>query len=154
MTEMTPTMHGALVTAAQTGQVMVGPYASQEIITQLVGAGFGSYITEPGEGSALRVIGFEINEKGRNAARTGAPATTAEAPREPWPLAEGDKVRLTLDAEVFARPDPEDEPGEDYWTFAVQVCGERVLLDGMLPAEVAERVRKAPTKSTGMRACA
>jgi hypothetical protein len=73
MTEMTPTAYGALVTAAQTGQVMVGPYASQEVITQLVGAGFGSYITEPGRGSALRVIGFEINEKGRNAVRTGAP---------------------------------------------------------------------------------
>jgi hypothetical protein len=78
----------------------------------------------------------------------------ADLQASPWPLAEGDRVRLTVDAEVFARPDPEDEPGEDWWTFAVQVCGERVLLDGMLPAEVAERVRKAPTKSTGMRACA
>jgi hypothetical protein len=147
---MTPTTDGALLTAAQTGQVMVGPYASQEIITKLVGAGFGSYITEPGEGSALRVIGFEINEKGRNAARAGVPAAT----HEPWPLTEGDKVLLTVDAEVFARPDPADEPGEDWWTFAVQVGGERVLLDGMLPGEVAERVRKAPTKSTGMRAYA
>jgi hypothetical protein len=78
----------------------------------------------------------------------------AELQASPWPLTEGDRVRLTMDAEVFARPDPEDEPGEDWWTFAVQVAGERVLLDGLLPAEVAERVRKAPTKSTGMRACA
>jgi hypothetical protein len=61
----------------------------------------------------------------------------------PFPLAEGDKVLLTVDAEVFARPDPEDEPGEDWWTFAVQAGGERVLLDGLLPGEVAERVRKA-----------
>jgi hypothetical protein len=61
----------------------------------------------------------------------------------PWPLAEGDRVRLMVDAEVFARPDPEDESGEDWWTFAIQVGGERVLLDGLLPGEVAERVRKA-----------
>jgi hypothetical protein len=61
----------------------------------------------------------------------------------PFPLAEGDKVLLTVDAEVFARPDPEDEPGEDWWTFAIQVDGKRVLLDGMLPADMAERVRKA-----------
>jgi hypothetical protein len=78
-----------------------------------------------------------------------------DAPIEsPWPLAEGDRVRLMVDAEVYARPDPEDEPGEDWWTLAVTAAGERVLLDGMLPGEVAERVRKAPTKSTGMRACA
>src|SRR5438477_4606243 len=61
----------------------------------------------------------------------------------PWPLAEADKVRLTINAEVFAGPDPEDEPGEDYWTFAIDVCGERVLLGGMSPSEVAERVRRA-----------
>jgi hypothetical protein len=78
----------------------------------------------------------------------------ADLQASPWPLAEGDKVLLTVDAEVFARPDPEDEPGEDWWTFAITVAGERVLLDGLLPGEVAERVRKAPTKSTSMRAYA
>jgi hypothetical protein len=67
----------------------------------------------------------------------------AELQASPWPLTEGDKVLLTVDAEVFAQPDPEDEPGEDWWTFAVTVGG-----------EVAERVRKAPTKSTSMRAYA
>lgn len=68
---------------------------------------------------------------------------TGRAVPSPWPLTEGDRVLLTVDAEVFARPDPEDEPGEDWWTFAVTVAGERVLLDGMLPAEVERRVRKA-----------
>lgn len=65
-----PNRDGALATAAQTGQVMVGPYATQEIITELVGADLGEYITEPGAKPPLdRVIGFRINERGRAAAR-------------------------------------------------------------------------------------
>lgn len=67
MTDGTATEDGALLTAAQTGQVMAGPYATQEIITALVGAGLGSYITAGPSNS--RVVGFRINHAGQAAAR-------------------------------------------------------------------------------------
>lgn len=69
ITTQEATRDGALITAAQTGQVMVGPYATQQIITDLVGADFGTYITEAGTPPFDHVIGFLINERGRAEAR-------------------------------------------------------------------------------------
>jgi hypothetical protein len=64
----------------------------------------------------------------------------------PWPLAEGDKVRIDVEATVVDVPDPEDEPGEGFYTFAIEsrhVNGGRMWLPGLTSSEVAERVRKA-----------
>lgn len=55
---------GALLTAAQTGHVLVGPYVTSGMVDDLVSAGFGYPMTS----ADGRVIGFRINDRGRDAA--------------------------------------------------------------------------------------
>lgn len=69
------------------------------------------------------------------------PTHDPSQPTPPFPLAEGDKVTLTVDATVYALPDQEDEPGEGYYVFAFEVAGERQLLS-LTQDEVIVRVRK------------
>lgn len=57
-----PNWTGALATAAQTGQVMLGPYASTSVVNGLVSAGLGDFIWQDGQVGAA---GFTINDAGR-----------------------------------------------------------------------------------------
>lgn len=58
-----PSRRTALLTAAQTGQVIVGAYASVPVILGLVDEGLGEPIND--RDNAEKIIGFAINDRGR-----------------------------------------------------------------------------------------
>lgn len=79
----------------------------------------------------------------------GVMAPTADSdrsrPTPPFPLVEGETVRLdvTVDAIVYDLPDPESDPTQqDYlWSFAYMAGGARVI-ESLSQDEVIARVRK------------
>jgi hypothetical protein len=76
--------------------------------------------------------------------REAAERKATESTGSPFPLAEGDKVLLTVDAEVYALPDEDEEdPDDRYYTLTVDLEGVGAQFVALTPDEVAQRVRKA-----------